>query len=141
LPALSSELIFSSDLQRRRHLADEAIPLARAIGDDATIVRVLNKVVWPLAMPHLLAQSLEWTAEAVQRAERLGDPVLLFWAADVRAMIAINAGNIAEMERCLAIAWSLAERLDQPYLSVLVPGGVPIARYSPGTPTRPKREP
>ena len=117
LAALCSELTFTSTLQRRQDLADEAIALARAIGDDATIVRVLNNVTWPLAMPQLLAQSLEWSAEAVQRAERLGDPVLLFWAAHVRALIAINAGDVAEMERCFAIAWSLAERLDQPLLS------------------------
>src|SRR3954447_3215622 len=68
-------------------------------------------------MPQLVAQSLEWSAEAVQRAERLGDPMLLFWAADLRALLAINAGDVAEMERCFEIAWSLAERLDQPYLS------------------------
>lgn len=117
LAALCSELTFTSTLQRRQDLADEAITLARDIGDDATIVRVLNNVSWPLAMPQLLAQSLEWSAEAVQRAERLGDPVLLFWAAHVRALIAINAGDVDEMERCFAIAWSLAERLDQPLLS------------------------
>jgi tetratricopeptide (TPR) repeat protein len=117
LAGLCSELIFSSDLQRRQDLADEAITLARAIDDDATIVRVLIKVLWPLAMPHLLTQSLDWSAEALQRAQRLGDPVLLFWAADLRAAIALSAGDIPEMEQCLATAWSIAERLDQPYLS------------------------
>ena len=89
-------------------------PSPASTGDDATIVRVLNNVSFPLAMPQLLAQSLEWSAEALQRAERLGDPVLLFWAAHVRALHAISAGDIAEMERCFEIAWSLAERLDQP---------------------------
>ena len=117
LAALCSELTFTSTLQHRQDLADEAIALARAVGDDATIVRVLHNVIWPLAMPQLLARSLEWSAEAVQRAECLGDPVLLFWAAHVRALIAINAGDVAEMERCFRIAWSLAERLDQPLLS------------------------
>ena len=29
----------------------------------------------------------------------------------------MRAGDIAEMERCYAIAWTLAERLDQPYLN------------------------
>jgi hypothetical protein len=117
LAALCSDLTFSSTVQRRQDLADEAIALARDIGDDATLVRVLNNVAWPLAMPQLLGQSLAWSAEAMQRAERLGDPVLLFWTADLRALIAINAGDITEMERCFAIAWSLAERLDQPHLS------------------------
>jgi class 3 adenylate cyclase/tetratricopeptide (TPR) repeat protein len=117
LTTLCSELTFTSDLRRRQDLADEAIILARAIGDDATLVRVLNNISWPLAMPQLLAQSLQWSAEALQRAERLGDPVLLFWAADLRAVLAIDAGDAAEMKRCFGIAWSLAERLDQPELS------------------------
>jgi class 3 adenylate cyclase len=117
LASLCTELTFTSTLQRRQDLADEAIALARAIGDEATVVRVLNDVIWPLAMPQLLAQSLAWSAEAMQRAERLGDPVLLFWAADLRALMALNASDIAEMERCFAIAWSLADRLDQPYLA------------------------
>ena len=117
LATLCSELTFDSTVQRRQDLADEAIALAHHIGDDATIVRVLNNVCWPLAMPQLLTQSLEWSAEALQRAERLGDSVLLFWAADLRALLAINAGDVAEMERCFTIAWPLAERLDQPYLS------------------------
>jgi hypothetical protein len=52
-------------LQHRQALADEAIALARDIGDDATIVGVLDNVCWSLAMPQLLARSLEWSAEAV----------------------------------------------------------------------------
>ena len=106
-------------LERRQDLADEAIALARATGDDATIVRVLNDVSCPLACRSCSRKSLERSAEALQRAERLGDPVLLFWAAAPRAVIAISAGDVAEMERCFAIAWSLAERLDQPLLSWL----------------------
>ncbi len=46
----------TSSLERRQALADEAIAIARSIGDDATIVRVLNNVSWPLAMPQLLDQ-------------------------------------------------------------------------------------
>ena len=53
-------------LERRQALADEAIAIARATGDDATIVRVLNHVSFPLAVPHLLEQSLAWSAEALR---------------------------------------------------------------------------
>jgi tetratricopeptide (TPR) repeat protein len=117
LAKLCSELTYNSDLRRRQDLADEAISLARATGDDATIVRVLNDVSWPLRLPQLLAQSLEWTAEPVQRAERLGDPVLLWWAASLHASTCMRGGDIAEMKRCYAIAWTLADRLDQPLLN------------------------
>ena len=117
LATLCSELTYGSSLERRQALADEAIALARSTGDDATIVRVLNDISFPLALPQLLEQSLAWSAEALERAERVGDPVLLFWAAHIRAGLALRAGDIDEMDRCYDIAWSIAERLDQPTLN------------------------
>jgi DNA-binding SARP family transcriptional activator len=116
LATLCSELTFAGDLRRRQVLAQEAVALARAFGDDETMVRVLTNVAYPLAVPPLLAQALRRSAEALERAERLGDPVLLWRAADQRSVLAISAGDVAEMERCVAITWSLADQLDQPFL-------------------------
>ena len=73
-----------SPLERRQALADEALAIAQSSGDDATIVRVLNHVFYPLQVPSQCDQSLAWTADALVRAERVGDPVLLFWAAYCR---------------------------------------------------------
>ena len=42
------------------------------------------------------------------RAERIGDPVLLFWAARWRLEAAARAGDIDEMDRCLAIHGAMA---------------------------------
>jgi len=80
-------------------------------------VRVLNLVFLPLFVPPLLEQSLAWTADALLRAERLADPVLLLWAASSRALAVGRAGDIDEMDRCLAIGGSCAEQLDQPSLN------------------------
>ena len=44
LATLCAELTYGSPLERRQALADEAIAIAEASGDDATIVRVLNHV-------------------------------------------------------------------------------------------------
>jgi tetratricopeptide (TPR) repeat protein len=117
LAKLCSEHIYVSGLERRQALADEAVALAQATGDDATIVRVLNDVTNPVALPQLLEQSLEWSAEALTRAERAGDPVLLFWAAHTRANTVLRAGDVDEMDPCCEIFWSIAERLDQPILN------------------------
>ena len=114
LATLCSELTHGSQLERRQALADEAIAMAEASGDDATIVRVLNHVFLPLAVPSLLQQSLTRTADALVRAERVGDPVLMFWAAQWRAETAARAGDIGEMDRCIEIHASMAEQLDQP---------------------------
>ncbi len=116
LSILCSELAHGSPLERRQALADEAIAIAEACGDDAVVVRVLNNVAIPLFVPPLLEQSLAWTADALVRAERLGDPVLLYWAATWRALIACQAGDIDEYDRGREINELLADRLDQPLL-------------------------
>ena len=93
-------------------------PLAMAVasGDDATIVRVTQQRVLSLG-PVAARGSLARTADALARAERLGDPVLHFWAADLRAIAAGHAGDIAELDRCIGIAGGLARTLDQPTLN------------------------
>ena len=113
LATLCSELNFGSPLERRRTLTDEALNVARASGDDAIMVRVLNHVFLPLFVPQLLQQSLDRTAEALVRARRLDDPVQLFFAAGWRAFACASAGDVDEMDRCIEIAGSFAERLDQ----------------------------
>jgi len=98
-------------------LADEALVIAASSGDDATIARVLNQVLFPLLVPSMLEQQLTWTADALVRAERVGDPVLLFLMAHSRATAVFLAGDIDEMDRCIEIMCALAEQLDQPTLS------------------------
>ncbi len=116
LAILCSELTIGSSLERRRALADEAIASAEQNGDDATLVRVVNHVSLPLAVPHLLEWSVTRTADALLRAERVGDPLLLCTAASGRRFTAACAGDIAEMDRCFGIKAPLVEQLDQPFL-------------------------
>ncbi len=114
LATLCSELIWGSPLDRRQGLADEALAIAYGAGDDTTIVRVLNHISYSLGVPPLLEQALTWTADAMDRAERVGDPVLLLLAAEWRVYAAECAGDIDETDRCLEISRSLAEQLNQP---------------------------
>ncbi len=104
-------------MERLQALAEEALAIAESSGDDATIVRVLNQVILPSLVPTLLEQTLARTADAMVRAERLGDPVLLFFAAHARATSVFLAGDIDEMDRCIEIMCALAEQIDQPILS------------------------
>ncbi|MBA2440431.1 MAG: hypothetical protein H0V50_07135, partial [Thermoleophilaceae bacterium] len=117
LATLCTELTYVSPLSRRQALADEAVAVAEAAGDDATIVWVLNHVLYSLRVPQLFARSLASSADALTRAERIDDPVLVFWSAQLRAGVAACAGDIVEMDRCLAIVALLAERLAQPTLT------------------------
>ena len=117
LANLCSELTIGSSLERRKDLADEAIAVAENSGDDVTIVRVLNHVSLPLAVPSLLAWSVARTSDALVRAQRLGDPLLLCTAASGRRFTAACAGDIVEMDRCFEIKTPLVQQLDQPFLS------------------------
>ncbi len=114
LATLCSELAHGSPLERRRALADEAVAIADSLGDDGVMVRVLNHIHVALQVPSLLELSLSRTADALARAERIGDPVQVFWAAQWRAEAAARAGDIDEMDRCISLNGAMAELLDQP---------------------------
>jgi class 3 adenylate cyclase/tetratricopeptide (TPR) repeat protein len=116
LGTLCAELAFGSTLERRHALADEALAIARSSGDDTIIVRTLNHMAFSLTVPSLLESSLAWTEEALTLAERLGDPMLLYFAAMYRATAAVRAGEIDEADRCFGIAGHLVRQLDLPPL-------------------------
>jgi class 3 adenylate cyclase len=116
LATLCSEIAYGTPFEHRQALADEALAMAEASGDAAVFLRVLNNVTYPLMVPPRHEQSLVWTADALRRAQTLGDPVQLFFAAVWRAVACARAADIDEVDRCLEIMGSLAERLDQPLL-------------------------
>ncbi len=116
LATLCSELTIGSSLERRQSLANEALALAESAGDEAVMVRVLNHVCEPLRVPPLHEQSLTRTSDALARAQRVADPVLLFFAAYWRRQVAAGAGDANEMTRCLEIEGRMVEQLDQPML-------------------------
>ena len=70
----------------------------------------------PLAVPHLLEQTLRWSDEALRRADRAGDPVLAFFTRTYRSTIMPIPGQFDEWDRCLAETGELADRLDQPII-------------------------
>ena len=113
LATLCLELSFGTR-SRRDALAHEAVAIARNSGDDATIVRVFNGVL----SRNNVGEALEWSADALARAQRIGDPVLLFLAADGRLSAASRVGDIDEIDRCLEIMGSTVEKLGQPTLKL-----------------------
>ena len=117
LATLCSELALGSPLERRQSLADEALAIAESSGDDASTVRVLSAVSYSLLVPSLLEQALTLSADALVRAERVGDPTLHFLAYLIRIDVAAQSGDIDEVDRGLLALGSLAEQLDQPFFS------------------------
>lgn len=117
LATLCSELALHGAFDRRKALADQAESIVRSSGDDPRIVRVLNGVAIPLMVPSMHEESLTRTADALERAERVGDPFLRFFAAHMRANAVQRAGDLEEVDRCLEIQRISAQQLDQPMLN------------------------
>ncbi len=114
LATLCSELAHGSPLERRQALAEEAETIVTGSNDDGTCLRVLNHLYVPLQVPQLLGPALSRTTDALMRAERLGDPALLYWAAMWRYETASRSGDIEELDRCLEIHGAMADLLGQP---------------------------
>ena len=69
-----SELTVGSPLEERQSLAEEALAIAEAQGDDAVTAVVLNHIQVPLAVPPLLATSVARSSRALDLALRVGTP-------------------------------------------------------------------
>jgi tetratricopeptide (TPR) repeat protein len=114
---MCTELTIGAPLDRRLAVAEEAVAIAQRTENDAILARVLNHVLLPLAVPHLLDLSLTRSADALACAERVGDPVLLCAATSGRRFTAACAGDVQEMDRCMETKRRLVEDLDQPFLN------------------------
>ena len=111
------EIVVGMPLERRQELADEALAIASSTGDAAVTVRVLNDLAYALMAPPTLDESLARTAEGLARAQDLGDPVLLFFAANWRRQACAQAGRVSEMGACTDLMRELVARLNQPVLT------------------------
>ena len=72
LANLGVELVFGAPLEERRAISDEAVAVARRLGDPATTVQVL--IHRAIAILHLstVAERLEFTGEMLDHGHRAG---------------------------------------------------------------------
>jgi class 3 adenylate cyclase len=116
IATLANELTYSGDYPRRRQLTDEALAAARATGDAALLLRVINLVFYSLWVPETLDERLTLTAESRALAVDIEDPLILFWAAMADYMNLIQSGQVAAADPILEEARVCSDRLAQPAL-------------------------
>jgi tetratricopeptide (TPR) repeat protein len=116
LGTLGLELIFAGDWRRCLALSDEALALARDLGDPNTLARVLHTRHLPTSLPGFLAERLANTAELLNLVEVVGDPTLATDAYVLRCRAALEAGDVAEADKYLEAADRQARELNQPSL-------------------------
>jgi len=120
LSLLALERGFDGDYPKRRALADQALAMARRLGDPDTLLDVLNRRHDALRVPESLADRLADTAEAEALAARQRDPIRRFWSAINRMSTAIESGDVVTATRCQREATELAAAIGQPTLRWVV---------------------
>jgi hypothetical protein len=105
------------DAAPRDKLKDEALAMARRVGDPPTLALVLAQRCGPQWTPtHMLAERRADLREAGELADRLKDPLLAGYVAYCGAQDAMNIGALEESDRLLARLTAVAEQLAQPFL-------------------------
>ena len=113
LSMLAIELLFDGDHVRRWERSDEALAIARRVGDRAGLMRVLTDRAWAIDAPDTLPERLANLDEAVN-VHGEDSTLLLVLALRARAAACLEAGDIAGMEEA-------ADRCEQEAAAVVEP--------------------
>jgi len=99
LAHLAVDRSYDGEPECRRPLVEEALGIARRVGDPATLLDVLLRRVG-IWMPEDVGLRLAESAEALAIAEELDDPVARFWALFYRSIVAAEAGDRVLLDEC-----------------------------------------
>ncbi len=110
------ELVHDGDYPTRRILVDDALSVARRLGDDATLLEVTLRRWEPIWMADTIHEMFEEAVELQVLARHVGDPVSRFWANNPIAVSAIQLGQVATMREAHSKMDLLASEIGQPIL-------------------------
>ena len=116
LALLAVELIAGSDWRRRSRLADDAVAMARRVGDPVTLAQVLamgSVARWPWTIAERVAE----LDEALRLADASGAPLVAARAAYFACDVALEAGDLERADWMLARVEALVGELRQPALA------------------------
>ncbi len=111
-----AELLYNGDFETRRAISDEALAIARRLGNPATLVHVLNERFLTIAAPSTARERLAHAVEAESIAEQIDDPVAEFFAALGGSLASLECGDGADYCRRLDTMGVIADDLRQPML-------------------------
>jgi hypothetical protein len=115
LANLAVELVYTGDTDGVRRRSDEALAMARRLGDLPTLASVLGPRYNTIrGDPGTLPERLANTAELLHVAKALPDPSLRCQAWGWRAVATLEAGDADESGRCFEVFDRLSSELRQP---------------------------
>lgn len=118
--ALAGEIYYGATTREREALAEEAVAMARRIGDPGLVLDALLKGTIAIWHPATTERRLELSSEAALLARQLGDHVWLASAETLRAVAANEIGDMAVLDEALTNARAEAERVRHVYAHVLL---------------------
>ena len=118
--SLSGELYYGVSAQERDALAEEAVAMARRIGDPALLMSACQNAFVSTWRPGTLLRRAELAVEALAIADRLGEARALTNAQTLRAVAAAELGDVDRMESLAAAARAAAEEQRNLYALVVL---------------------
>lgn len=111
---LAVEVVYGDDPDRGRRLSADALAMSRRLGDGAVLADVLRSRIIAIWAPVTVRQRLAYTAELLEVARGLEDPMVACIGNWHRFVAAMEAGDVAEADRCLDAAGAVTAELGQP---------------------------
>jgi eukaryotic-like serine/threonine-protein kinase len=115
LARLAMELYFAAAGERRATLVNEALAIARRLGDPATLAYVLNARYAALWGPENVEERLEIADEVVELARSAGDHRLAREGRGRRIVALLELGDVAAAHAEIEVHARAAEELRQPF--------------------------
>lgn len=115
LGRLAMELYFGGAAERRAALVEEAVAIARRLGNPATIAYALNARYAALWGPENAGERLEIADEVLELARRAGDHRLAREGRGRRIVTLLELGDVVEARSEIDVHARAAEELRQPY--------------------------
>jgi DNA-binding SARP family transcriptional activator len=114
LARLALELYYAGEPELRLSLSEEAVMIARRIGDPRTLATCLDARHYALWLPENVEERLEVAAELRRVAEETGDPELELQGAGWTIIDLMELGDIEGVDIQIAAATKFAEAIHRP---------------------------
>jgi DNA-binding CsgD family transcriptional regulator len=115
LARLARALMFTPQVDRRLALSEQAVQMARRLGDPATLAAGLydrHLAIWGTEQ-EVVVEGLAAATEVIQLAERLGDRAMALRGRGLRRTDLLELGDLAGFDADLAAAEQTAQELRQ----------------------------
>ena len=115
LSRLALELYSANEpVERRIAVSDEAIAVARRLGDARALVTALHARHWASTVPELVLERLAHTEEMLAAAEQIADREMEFLAHNARFHCFLELGDGAALDREIAAMAAITDVIRQP---------------------------